>query len=244
MGSGTDVAKETAKMIVIDDNFASIVAGIEEGRNAYSNIRKISIMLLSCGFAEVLFFVLAVAFDLPIPLIAIQLLWLNLVTDGLQDMALSFERETETIMKQKPRDPKESLFERELVKQILISGLFIGLVVFLTWYVLNKLGLEVAHARGYVLALMVFIQNIHVINCRSESKSIFENSFRKNPFVLFTILASIVLQIIVMEVPVFSRFLQTYQIPYIHLLILLLMSLPILTVMELYKHLKKKKRMI
>ena len=244
MGSGTDVAKETAKMIIIDDNFASIVAGIEEGRNAYANIRKISIMLLSCGFAEVLFFVLAVAFDLPIPLIAIQLLWLNLVTDGLQDMALSFERETETIMKQKPRDPKESLFERELVKQILLSGLFIGLVVFLTWYILNKLGVEVSHARGYVLALMVFIQNIHVINCRSENKSIFENSFKKNPFILFTILGSILLQIIVMEVPVLSRFLSTYKIPYIHLLILLLMSLPILTVMELYKHLKKKKRMI
>ena len=244
MGSGTDVAKETAKMIIIDDNFASIVAGIEEGRNAYANIRKISIMLLSCGFAEVLFFVLAVAFDLPIPLIAIQLLWLNLVTDGLQDMALSFERETETIMKQKPRDPKESLFERELVKQILLSGLFIGLVVFLTWYILNKLGVEVSHARGYVLALMVFIQNIHVINCRSENKSIFENSFKKNPFILLTILGSILLQIIVMEVPVLSRFLSTYKIPYIHLLILLLMSLPILTVMEIYKHLKKKKRMI
>ena len=101
MGSGTDVAKETANMIIIDDNFASIVAGIEEGRNAYSNIRKISILLLSCGFAEVLFFVLAILFNLPMPLVAIQLLWLNLVTDGLQDMALSFERETDTIMKQK-----------------------------------------------------------------------------------------------------------------------------------------------
>ena len=84
MGSGTDVAKETANMIIIDDNFASIVAGIEEGRNAYSNIRKISILLLSCGFAEVLFFVLAILFNLPMPLVAIQLLWLNLVTDGLK----------------------------------------------------------------------------------------------------------------------------------------------------------------
>ena len=244
MGSGTDVAKQTAKMIVIDDNFASIVAGIEEGRNAYANIRKISIMLLSCGFAEVLFFVLAIIFDLPIPLVAIQLLWLNLVTDGLQDIALSFERETDTIMKDKPRNPKESLFEKEFVKQIALSGLFIGIVVFIAWYFLLKMGMETAHARGYVLALMVFIQNIHVINCRSERKSIFENSFRKNPFVLVTIAGSILLQIIVMEVPFLARALQTFKVPFLHMLLLLLIALPILTVMELYKHLKKKKRVI
>ena len=244
MGSGTDVAKETAKMIVIDDNFASIVAGIEEGRNAYSNIRKISILLLSCGLAEVLFFVLAIIFNLPIPLVAIQLLWLNLVTDGLQDMALSFERETDTIMKEKPRNPNESLFERELVKQILISGLFIGIVVFITWYLLIKYNVSVKLARGYVLALMVFIQNLHVINCRSESKSIFENSFIKNPFVLFTIIGSILLQILVMEVPFLTKILQTSQIPYLHLLVLIILALPILTVMEAYKYFKKKKRVI
>ena len=244
MGSGTDVAKQTAKMIVLDDNFASIVAGIEEGRNAYSNIRKISIMLLSCGLAEVLFFVLAIIFDLDIPLVAIQLLWLNLVTDGLQDMALSFERETDTIMKEKPRDPNESLFEKNLVEQILISGLFIGIVVFAVWFILCRIGMETTLARGYVLALMVFIQNIHVINCRSESKSIFENSFKKNPFVLFTIVGSILLQIIVMEVPFLSRFLQTSSVPYDHMLILLLLALPILTVMEIYKHLKNRKKMV
>ena len=246
MGSGTDVAKQSAKMIVIDDNFASIVAGIEEGRNAYSNIRKISIMLLSCGLAEVLFFVLAIVFNLDIPLVAIQLLWLNLVTDGLQDISLSFERETDTIMKQKPRDPNESLFEKELITQILISGLFIGILVFLLWYFLLKVFnmTDLRLARGYVLALMVFIQNIHVINCRSESKSIFENSFKKSPFVLLTIVSSILLQIIVMEVPFLSRFLQTAQIPYLHLVILLLMALPILTIMEIYKHLKKKKKMV
>ena len=138
MGSGTDVAKETANMIIIDDNFASIVAGIEEGRNAYSNIRKISILLLSCGFAEVLFFVLAILFNLPMPLVAIQLLWLNLVTDGLQDMALSFERETDTIMKQKPRKTSESLFEKEMIKQILASGLFMGIIVFDVWFIMLK----------------------------------------------------------------------------------------------------------
>ena len=242
MGSGTDVAKETAKMIIIDDNFSSIVAGIEEGRNAYSNIRKICLMLLSCGLAEVLFFVLSIAFDLPMPLVAIQLLWLNLVTDGLKDMALSFERETDTIMKEKPRSTKESLFEKELVKQIFLSGIFIGILVFAVWYVLiNVLNMEVAHARGYVLALMVFIQNMHVLNCRSESKSVFENGFKQNKFVLFTIIGTIILQMIVMEVPVLSKFLQTYDVPNLHLVILFMLSLPIIFVMEMYKYSKKNK---
>ena len=242
MGSGTDVAKETAKMIIIDDNFSSIVAGIEEGRNAYSNIRKISLMLLSCGLAEVLFFVLSIAFDLPMPLVAIQLLWLNLVTDGLQDMALSFERETDTIMKEKPRSTKESLFEKELVKQILLSGTFIGVLIFIVWYILiNNFHMEVAHARGYVLALMVFIQNMHVLNCRSESKSVFENGFKQNKFVLFTIVGTIILQMIVMEVPVLSRFLQTYDVPNLHLVILFVVSLPIILIMEMYKYVKKHK---
>ena len=239
MGSGTDVAKSTAKMIVIDDNFSSIVAGIEEGRNAYSNIRKISIMLLSCGFAEVLFFVLSIIAGLDIPLVAIQLLWLNLVTDGLQDMALSFERETDTIMSEKPRSTKESLFEKELITQTLIGGLCIGLIVFGVWtYLCNVLHMEIEHARGYILALMVFMQNIHVLNCRSERKSVFRNSFRKNPFVILTIAGSILLQVIVMEVPVLSRFLQTYKVPFNELIYLFLLALPVLFVAEVYKKIK------
>lgn len=240
MGSGTDVAKETANMIIIDDNFASIVAGIEEGRNAYSNIRKISILLLSCGFAEVLFFVLAILFNLPMPLVAIQLLWLNLVTDGLQDMALSFERETDTIMKQKPRKTSESLFEKEMIKQILASGLFMGIIVFDVWFIMIKyLNFEVAHARGYVLALMVFMQNIHVLNCRSEEKSVFKNGFKENPFVLITIVLTIILQIIVMEVPILSMLLQTYSVPYLHMLILLILALPVLLIIEIYKYIRR-----
>ncbi len=241
MGSGTDVAKETAKMIVTDDNFASIVLGIEEGRNAYSNVRKISILLLSCGFAEVLFFVLAICFNLPIPLVAIQLLWLNLVTDGLQDIGLSFERETDTIMKEKPRPTDESLFEKELIIQILISGLFIGLIVFGIWHVLIvEINMDVSHARAYVLALMVFMQNIHVLNCKSEKKSIFKMNFKENRFILLVIFSSILLQIIVMEVPFLSKFLQTYSISYNQLALLVCVSIPILFVMEIYKKFKNK----
>ena len=241
MGSGTDVAKETAKMIIMDDNFSSIVNGIEEGRNAYANIRKISLFLLSCGLAEVLFFILAIIFNMPIPLVAIQLLWLNLVTDGLQDMALSFEREPDTIMKEKPRNPKEGLFDKSLVTSLLISGLYMGIVVFGIWvFMIKVLNIDILVARGYILLLMVFMQNFHVFNCRSERKSVFENKLKNNKILAFSIISSLLLQIIVMEIDPLANLLQTTSIPYLHMLILILLACPIIFVMELYKYLKNK----
>lgn len=145
-------------------------------------------------------------------------------------------------MKEKPRSTKESLFEKELTIQLLLSGLFIGILVFVVWFILiKKIGLEVRHARGYILALMVFIQNIHVLNCRSERKSVFKNGFRKNPFVLLTIVSSIILQIVVMEVPFLSDKLKTFSLGFFEMLILFVIALSILPVMESYKHLKSKK---
>ena len=242
MGSGTDIARETANMIVVDDNFKSIVAGIKEGRVAYANIRKIILFLISCGLAEVLFFCLSIMFNLPMPLVAIQLLWLNVVTDGIQDFALSFEKAEDGIMKEKPRDPKEPLFDKSLFREILISGLTIGIVVFIVWYYLIKnIGMNESVARGYIMALMVFIQNIHVFNCRSEKKSAFSIPLKTNKLIVGGVIFSVLLQIIVMEVPLLSKFLKTSSISVINLIYLLLIASIVLIVLEIYKKLKLKK---
>lgn len=239
MGSGTDVSKEASSMIISDDSFKSIVAGIKEGRCAYNNIRKISYFLLSCGFAEVLFFLFSIIFNLPIPLVAIQLLWLNLVTDGLQDIALSFEKLEKDVMKKPPRNPKEPLFDRVLSKEIFISGGFIGLLVFFVWYFLiNILNIDVISARAYIMALMVFIQNIHVLNCRSEKESTFKISLFSNPFVIITILTSILLQVIIMEVPILSELLETSSVPFIWMIVLFILASLVLLVMETFKKTK------
>lgn len=236
MGSGTDIARETAKMIVIDDNFNSIVNGVLEGRVAYSNIRKITYFLISCGLAEVLFFCLAIALDMPVPLVAIQLLWLNVVTDGIQDFALSFEKAEKGIMKEKPRDPKSSLFDKELITEILISGITIGLIVFGLWYYLIKInGMETSIARGYVVALMIIIQNIHAFNCRSEKKSTFTIPVGSNPIFIVGVIGSVLLGLAVMEIPFLSVFLKTHSIPFVHLEMLFLLGTIIFIVMELYK---------
>lgn len=241
MGSGTDVAKETSSMIILDDNFNSIVQGIKEGRNAYSNIRKVSYMLLSCGVAEVLFFLLAIILDMPMPLVAIQLLWLNIVTDGLQDLALSFEKSEKNIMNESPRNPKETLFNKELFSEVLISGLSIGIIVFIIWtYLINKLDMPVNIARGYIVTLMVFIQNMHVLNCRSEKSSILKVPIKSNPLIIFSIVSAIFLQVLFSEVPLLSKFLQTTSIPIRHMLILFAISTTIIFIMEIYKYLKRK----
>lgn len=236
MGSGTDIARETADMIIVDDNFKSIVTGIEEGRVAYSNIRKIVLFLISCGLAEVIFFCLSIMMNLPMPLVAIQLLWINMVTDGIQDFALSFEKAEKGILKEAPRSPKESIFNQDLMKEIIVSGLVIGGIVFLVWYILlNHFNLDLSVARGYIMALMVFIQNIHVFNCRSEVRSAFSISLKSNWLIVGGVIFSILLQIIVMEVPVLSKFLQTTSVPFIHLIYLFLIAMTILVVVEVYK---------
>lgn len=236
MGSGTDIARETADMIIVDDNFKSIVLGIKEGRVAYANIRKIILFLISCGLAEVTFFCLSIALDLPMPLIAIQLLWLNVVTDGIQDFALSFEKAEEDILKEKPRKPKESIFNKELLQEIIVSGLIIGGVIFVVWFLMiKKYNMDIDVARGYIMALMVFIQNIHVFNCRSEHKSAFAVPIKNNKLIFIGVLISIALQIIVMEMPILSSILYTVSVPMIHLVYLFLIALSILVVIEIYK---------
>lgn len=242
MGSGTDVAKETANMIVIDDNFTSIVESVREGRIAYSNIRKIIYFLISCGLAEILFFLLALLFDMPSPLVAIQLLWLNVVTDGIQDLSLSFERGEENIMKEKPRSPKESLFDKELFSEILVSGVFMGLLVFGFFYYLMKVvGMPLNVSRGYVMALMVLLQNTHVFNCRSEKNSCFSSSIPVNKIVYLGVIGSILLEIIVMEFDFLAKYLQTVSIPLINLFYIFLISTSIIFLMETYKKIRFRK---
>ena len=236
MGSGTDIARETADMIIVDDNFKSIVAGIKEGRVAYANIRKIIFFLISCNIAEAVFFCLAIALDMPMPFVAVQLLWLNVVTDGVQDFALSFEKAEKDILREKPRDPKESIFDKTLLHKILFSAGVITVVIFgLYYYLINVIHLEERTARSYTMCLMVFIQNIHAFNCRSEKQSAFKISLLSNPVFLFGILGTLLLQFVVMEVPFLAEFLQTESMPPMLVAQFFVVALIIMVAMEFYK---------
>ena len=235
MGSGTDVAKETAEMIITNDNFTSIVSGIKEGRVAYANIRKITLFLISCGLAEVAFFILSIMFGYDIPLLAIQLLWLNMVTDGLQDISLSFEEAENNIMLEKPRSTKESLFNKDLAREVIILGITITIVVFGTWKYLMDKNVDITYARAVIMMLMVFIQNVNVLNCRSEDRTVFKESITDNPLLLNTILGSIFLQLFLAEIPVTAKFLKVMPLESNKVFIIFGLSLLVIIVFEIYK---------
>jgi magnesium-transporting ATPase (P-type) len=215
MGGGTDLAKEAAAIIVTDNNFASIAAGVEEGRFTYNNLRKIIYLLISTGAAELMTIALALLFNTPLPFLAVQLLWLNLVTNGIQDIALAFEKGDKAVMRNPPRKPDESIFDRLMNLQIFISGIVIAGVVFSLWYYLiNYLKYEEAHARTIIMMLMVLLQNFHALNCRSETKSIFNIPISNNYFLFIGILLAQAIHIAASYIPGLSS---TLQLDPIHL---------------------------
>ncbi len=241
MGSGTDVAKETGTLIITDDNFKSIVNGVEEGRNAYDNIRKVTYMLLSCALCEVIFFILSILLNYEIPLTAIQLLWLNLVTDGIQDVALAFESGDKNVMEKKPRKTTDGLFDKLLIKEITLLGITMGIIVFLLWvYLIDIKKLDIMTARSYTLLLMVFIQNLHCFNCRSELISIFKKPLKENKVLLYSILVVLIIQLFVVENSFISNILDTTTLPLTDVISLFILALPITIVSEIFKYHERK----
>ncbi|MDX2045754.1 MAG: HAD-IC family P-type ATPase [Chitinophagaceae bacterium] len=236
MGSGTDLAKEASSIIVTDNNFASIAAGVEEGRFTYDNLRKIIYLLISTGAAEILTVALALFTNMPLPFLAVQLLWLNLVTNGIQDIALAFEKGDPEAMKKPPRDPEENIFDRLMNLQIVVSGIVISAVVFVTWYhLLNNLNYDEKHARTVVMMLMVLLQNFHVLNCRSETKSLFKIPLKNNYVLLAGIIVAQSVHISASYIPGLSDTLHLEPLTFNEWLFLIPDAAIILIVMEIFK---------
>ncbi len=240
MGSGTDVAKDTASIIVTDDNFASIEAGVEEGRFAYDNVRKVTYLLIATGLAEVILFALALIFNMPLPLLAVQLLWLNLVTNGIQDVALAFEGGEPGVMNRPPRKPTESIFNRLMISQTVVSGVVMALVAFSTWFWLLHIGWEEVPARNMVLLLMVLLENFHVFNCRSERVSAFRVPLRRNLLLVGGVLAAQLIHILAMHIPFFQNVLQASPVAFKDWIVMLLLASTILAAMEIFKFITRK----
>jgi len=233
--TGTDVARETAELVITDDNFASIVAGIEEGRIAYANVRKVIFLLISTGAAEIVLFTLALITNLPLPLLAVQLLWLNLVTNGFQHVALAFEPGEGDELRHSPRDPKEPIFNRIMIERVIVAALVMGVTAFALFQTLHNMGMEINEARNSTLLLMVLFENVHVFNCRSENRSVFRHSLLRNPILLFGTLAAQLIHIGAMYTPWIKDVLAIQPVSAEHWLELLILALSLLVVMELHK---------
>jgi len=199
--SGTDVTKEAAAMVLMDDNFATIVSAVEEGRIIYDNIRKFIRYLLSCNLGEVLTMFLASLFYLPNPLTPIQILFVNLATDGLPAIALGVDPADKDIMRQTPREKNEGIFARGLWEKIIVRGCLIGICTLLSFMVGRYYGMDLASCRTIALCTLVMSQLLHVFECRSERHSIFEINVLTNPYLLGAVLVSITMICGILYIP-------------------------------------------
>jgi Ca2+-transporting ATPase len=199
--SGTDVTKEASAMVIADDNYAAIVAAVEEGRIIYENIRKFIRYLLSCNIGEILTIFGGTLMGLPFPLLPIQILWVNLVTDGLPAIALGMEPAEPGIMHRPPRPPREGIFSRGLGLRIVVQGIIIGGTTLLFYLYQLKNGASLEQARTAAFAALVFAQLFFVFQCRSEQRSMFQLNPLENKYLMGAVLISGTMQIAVMTVP-------------------------------------------
>ncbi|MEW6571889.1 MAG: HAD-IC family P-type ATPase [Nitrospirota bacterium] len=199
--SGTDVAKEASDMVLADDNFASIFAAVEEGRVVYDNIKKVTLFLISCGLGELIAIMATILMSLPIPYIPAQILWLNLVTNGLQDVALAFEPAEKGVLQRPPRNPKEGILNALMVQRTLLMGIVLAAgTVFMFVLHLNA-GVPLERARTIALTTMVFFQFYQAFNCRSETQSVFRMKPLSNPVLFFSLVAAFFAQLAVIYAP-------------------------------------------
>lgn len=196
---GTDVARGAADLVLADDNFASIVAGVEEGRITHANVRKIVIFLLATGIAEIAMFLGAVATGLPMPLTAVQLLWLNLVTNGVQDVTLGFGPGEGDELSRPPRRPDAPLIDRHALMLMVPPALAMtGLALLMMDWAMAK-GLSQAEMQNAVLLLIVLFQNAFVLTMRSERRPLWRQPLRSNPWLLLGVLTALALHLVAMN---------------------------------------------
>jgi magnesium-transporting ATPase (P-type) len=233
---GTDVARESADIILTDDHFASIVEGITQGRVVYNNIRKVIFLLISTGAAEILLVLFSLLFGTPLPLFPLQLLWLNLVTNGIQDVALAFEPPEGNELKQKARPPNEPIFNRLMIERILVNAIVMGCLAFALFKWQIDSGVAEQEARNITLLLMVLFENVHVLNSRSEQQSIFKQYFFGNKFLLFGMLAAQGIHIMAMYTPGLRELLELSPVSLQQWTALLGIALLLIVVDELHKY--------
>ncbi|MDZ7774549.1 MAG: cation-translocating P-type ATPase, partial [Bacteroidales bacterium] len=214
--TGTDVAKAASDMILMDDNFATIVSAIEQGRNIYSNIKKSVIFLLTCNLGEVVALVVTIIIGLEAPLIATQLLWINLITDSFPAIALGMDPGNRDVMKEKPRNAKESFFAGGAGIHLMLGGVLIGALTILGfWFGYYEHGYSpfdkttpestVEYARTMAFMVLVMCQLFFSLAVRNHSKSIFQIGIFSNKYLVGAIVLGVLLQLIVIGIPVMQR---------------------------------------
>ncbi|WP_367104810.1 cation-translocating P-type ATPase [uncultured Psychrobacter sp.] len=210
--TGTDVSKGASDMILTDDNFTTIVQAIKEGRNIYKNIKKAVVFLLSCNLGEVITILVAIMLSWPLPLLATQILWINLITDSFPAIALGIDTPDKEVMNEKPRDPSESFFAGGVGLRAIIGGVLIGSLALVAFYIgLSEEGYHLgqrdipesvlAHARTMTFVVLAGSQLFYSFALRHGSKSVFQLGLFSNPYLVAAVVFGFALQVVVISVP-------------------------------------------
>lgn len=233
--SGTDVAKNASDMILMDDNFATIVSAVKEGRGIYENIRKAIQFLLSCNIGEIITIFMAILFRLPSPLAAVQLLWVNLITDSLPAIALGMEPPEQDVMKRPPVSPKEGLFKGSLIFSIVTEGILIGSLTLFSYVVGMK---YIGNGSTMAFAVLSFSQLFHAYNMRSRH-SLFQVGFFSNKVMNLSFLVCAILQLLVITHPWLQGIFEVASLTASQWLVVVSCSIAPVIFMELQKHVAK-----
>jgi Ca2+-transporting ATPase len=238
--TGTDVAREAGSMVLLDDNFATVVRAVREGRRIYDNLRRFIRYVLTTNSGEIWTIFLAPFIGLPVPLLPIQILWINLVTDGLPGLALAAEPAERDVMRRPPRSPQESLFAQGLGWHALLVGLFMaGLALGIqAWYFSRDAG----QWQTMVFSALCFMQLGHVLAIRSESTSLFSQGLRSNPQLLAAVVSTVLLQLAVIYLPAGNRWFGTVPLAAGDFAVCVIAALLILAVVEAEKAVRRQRK--
>lgn len=254
--TGTDVAKGASDLILTDDNFATIVSAVEEGRNIYANIKKSIMFLLSCNIGEIFALFFAILFGWATPLQSIHLLWVNLITDSFPALSLGVDPGDKDIMKEKPRNPKESLFNGR-VSFLVLNGALIGFLTLAAFVigameytgVYNLSVLHVGsmdesvlrHAQTMAFVVLSVSQLFHSLNLRSETKSIFQSGIFTNKFLILSLILGVLIQLIIISVPALANVFEVYRLSLNDWVLVIALSIMPLVINEIIKLIKRTK---
>jgi Ca2+-transporting ATPase len=240
--SGADVAREAADMVLADDNFVSIYAAVEEGRVTFDNLRKVTFFLISTGAATIVTVLAALLLRWPLPMLPAQLLWLNLVTNGLQDVALAFEPGEPGVRARPPRPRHEGLISGLLWERTVLSGIVMAIgTLALFWWELQLTG-SLAKAQTVALTTMVLFQVFQAGNARSDYQSVFARSPLLNPFLFVATAAALTVHVVALYLPSTQFVLQVEPIEPAARVRMVLVALTIVVVVEGHKLVRRERR--
>jgi P-type Ca2+ transporter type 2C len=235
LGSGTEVAKETADIILLDNNFSTIIAAVKQGRIIYDNIKKVVLYLFSDSFSEIFIIFGAFMLNLPLPFIPAQILWINLIADSLPNFALTVEPGEPEIMKEKPESLAKPILDKDRWALILIISIVTAIASLITFYVILDITGNLPLARTMVFTIVALDSLLYVFSCRSLRNSIFSRQFFSNVYLIGAVLISVIFQVIAIYWPPLQKVLKTESLNLTHWFLIIMVCLTVILLIEIIK---------